>query len=326
MLEVNGISKFYGSTMAIQDISFSASKGQIIGLVGHKGSGKSTTMNIITHCLLPSSGTVNIDGVCIQDNPIAAKSKIGYLPEIPPVYADMLVEEQLEFVCGLRNIPAKRHNVEIDRVCDALAISGVRKRLIGNLSKGYRQRVGFAQALIGSPELLILDEPTVGLDPKQIIELRALITELKSEHTILLSSHILSEIAATCDRVVILSNGRVVTDDTLEGLLEHASAQEGILLQADGNVQLIMNAVRNVPGVRDIRLLEEQPDNATFHIKSQKGVDIHVALFHELTRVNCPIRALKPVQVGLEDVFLQLTHDQRYTANGKEQDNHGCSI
>ncbi len=325
MLEVNGISKFYGATMAVQDITFSAARGQVVGLVGHNGSGKSTTMNIITHCLTPTSGSVTVDGIPVQEQPLAAKAKIGYLPELPPVYPDLLVEEQLTFACGLRGIPARRHKQEIEKVCAALDIAGVRRRLIANLSKGYRQRVGFAQALVGAPPLLVLDEPTVGLDPRQIIELRELIARLREQHTILLSSHILSEIAATCDRVVILSSGRLAADEPLSSLLQRASAQEGLLLEADGPAEEIARLVRGIPGVQAARVEGEQAGCARLHIKPQPGCDLHRPLFRALAQADFPIRTLTPLQVGLEDIFLQLTQDQRYqtTAEGGGDDARG---
>lgn len=214
MLEVQSLTKYYGKSMAIEDISFSVGRGEIVGLLGHNGSGKSTTMGIMTGCLAASSGQVLIDGADIATNPEQAKGKLGYLPEIPPVYPDMTVEEQLTFASRLRAIPAADCPDAVDDACRKLNITGVRHRLIENLSKGYRQRVGFAQAILGNPPLIILDEPTVGMDPGQIIELRNVISELGKERTIILSSHILSEITAVCSRIIILSNGHLVADDT----------------------------------------------------------------------------------------------------------------
>lgn len=313
MLEVKGISKFYGNKMAVQDISFSVSSGQVVGLLGHNGCGKSTTMNIITNCLAPSEGEVFIDGISVVENPVAAKAKIGYLPEIPPVYPDMTVEEQFRFACGLRKVPKQEYETQIATVCDYLNITGVRKRLIHNLSKGYRQRVGFAQALIGNPELLILDEPTVGLDPQQIIELRELIMRLKEKHTIIISSHILSEIAVTCDRILVLSNGRLVADDTLSGLVRRASEHAELILQADGTLEQIMALVRSIESVEECRV-EKDPvtGELEYHIRVKEEQDIHSELFECLAKADCPIRVLKPVHASLEDVFLRLTQDRRY--------------
>ena len=319
MLEVNGISKYYGSKMAIEDIRFSAEKGQIIGLVGHNGCGKTTTMSIITNCLAPSQGDVLVDGVSVRDFPKKTKRKIGYLPEIPPVYPDMTVEEQLRFACGLRDLEAGRWEKEIAQACEDLAITGVRKRLIHNLSKGYRQRVGFAQALIGRPPLLILDEPTVGLDPQQVIELRALIMRLKQDHTIILSSHILSEIAVTCDRIVVLSNGRLVADDTLDGLIQRTSEQNGLLLQADGDPEQILSLVRSISGVVSCSTCVS-PTNGEleYRIELERGIEIHRELFEAMAAHHFAIRLLRPVQASLEEIFLHLTQDRRYEREEKE--------
>ena len=313
MLEVKNICKYYGGTMAIDNISFSAGENEIIGLVGHNGSGKSTTMNIITGCLAPSSGSVTINGIPINSDPVAARRQTGYLPEIPPVYPDMTVEEQLKFACRLRSIPKNETEKEISDACEGLNITGVRKRLIRNLSKGYRQRVGFAQALIGKPPLLVLDEPTVGLDPQQIMELREFISQLKSSHTVILSSHILSEIAATCDRLVVLSSGRLAADDTISGLSGKASEQEGILLRADGPTDRIISVVTGLSGV--ISCVPEK--DGTVKIRTEGGADIHRELFKALSEANMPISMLTPVSVSLEDIFMQLTHDERYTKTGE---------
>lgn len=318
MLDVKGISKYYGNKMAIQNISFSAEEGKIVGLLGHNGSGKSTTMNIITDCLTPSEGEVWVDGISVAENPIAAKAKIGYLPEIPPVYPDMTVEEQLRFACGLRRIPRREYAAQIESVCSYLNIGGVRKRLIHNLSKGYRQRVGFAQALIGNPPVLILDEPTVGLDPQQIIELRELIVQLKEKHTIILSSHILTEIAATCDRLVVLSNGHLVADDTLDGLLQKTSGKKEWILKADGMEEQILAVIHRIPEV-ELCLTKTDPVSGEieYHIHTSENAEIHRELFTGLARADCPIRLLQPQQVTLEDIFLRLTQDRRYERRGE---------
>ena len=312
MLEVKNISKYYGAKMAIEDISFSAACGQIIGLVGHNGSGKTTTMSIITNCLAPDGGSVSVDGVSLSDDPVKLRSKIGYLPEIPPVYTDMTVDEQLEFACGLKSLPRSEYERQIASVCDKLNIGGVRKRLIRNLSKGYRQRVGFAQALIGDPPLLILDEPTVGLDPQQIIELRELIASLREKHTVILSSHILTEIAATCDRLVVLSSGHLAADSTLDELLTHAGGQNGLLLEADAPIEALMNLVRTIDGVTDCCPETGDSGHTCVRIYTADGADIHRALFKALADADYPIKSLKPTTIGIEEVFLKLTHDSRY--------------
>ena len=327
MLNVDGISKYYGNKMAIEKISFHAEKGQIIGLLGHNGCGKSTTMNIITKCLTPSEGNVWIDDVSVSEHPIEAKRKIGYLPELPPLYLDMTVEEQLKFACGLRKISSKESLKQIERVCEYLNISGVRKRLIHNLSKGYRQRVGFAQALIGNPELLILDEPLVGLDPQQIIELRELIVKLKEEHTIILSSHILSEIAATCDQIIVLSNGHLVANDTLSGLIQQACEKQEWILQADGSQCEIVSVINQIPQVNRCEIKRSSLSGAEeYHIYTIEGADIHRELFAGLAEAGCPIRMLKPVEASLEDIFLRLTQDRRYEDEKGAETNHACNL
>lgn len=312
MLEVQHISKFYGDKMAIQDISFTAREGEIIGLLGHNGCGKSTTMNIITNCLTPSEGDVLLDGVSVLQKPVQTKKKIGYLPEIPPVYPDLTVDEQLQFACGLRDIPRKEVEEQIASACADLNITGVRGRLIHNLSKGYRQRVGFAQALIGRPQLLVFDEPTVGLDPQQIMELRELIVRLKERHTVIISSHILSEIAATCDRIVVLSNGKLVADDTLQGLLHHAGGQNRLILQADGDMAGLCVKIRSIAGVLSSTLEKDDRGETQILIETEPGRDIHRPLFALLTQEQSPVRMLKSESASLEEVFLKLTQDRRY--------------
>ena len=313
MLEVNGISKLYGAKMAIENISFSAERGQVIGLLGHNGCGKSTIMSIITNCLVPSSGDVLVDGISVSSFSLKTKQKIGYLPEIPPVYSDMTVEEQLNFACGLRNIDKGCREKEIARACEDLNITGVRKRLIRNLSKGYRQRVGFAQALIGRPPLLILDEPMVGLDPQQIIELRELIIRLKQNHTVILSSHILSEIAVTCDRIVILSNGHLVADDTLERLVARTSGRNRFILQADGSVPEILSLLQIIPGVVECNTYVSQINGELeYHIDMDQDGDVLKDLFQAMAENGHVIRLLKPIQASLEEIFLDLTQDRRY--------------
>ena len=317
MLEVKEISKYYGSKMAIENITFSAKRGQVIGLLGHNGCGKTTTMSIIANCLMPSHGDVLVEGVSVGECPQKAKKKIGYLPEIPPLYPDMTVEEQFYFACGLRRLDAARYEEEITRVCKHLNIVGVRKRLIGNLSKGYRQRVGFAQALLGHPPLLILDEPTVGLDPQQIIKLRELIMDLKKEHTVILSSHILSEIAATCDRIVVLSNGHLVADDTLEDLIGKACGWNKLLLQADGEPEEIVAIIGTLPGVKACDMGVSQTNGELeYRIDLEPGARIHRELFEALAAKNYPIGLLRPVQANLEEIFLQLTQDRRHEGEG----------
>ena len=230
MISVTGLSKRYGNYLAVSDINFEIKKGEIIGFLGPNGAGKSTIMNILTGYLSMTQGTVTIDGYDIVDYPEQAKKRIGYLPEIPPLYTDMKVREYLEFIYDLKKVkfPKKPH---IDEVLKLVKITDVQNRLIKNLSKGYKQRVGFGAALVGNPDVLILDEPTVGLDPKQIIEIRSLITKLGKNHTIILSSHILSEIQAVCERIIIINRGRLIADDTAENLSNKVSSERTIVAE-----------------------------------------------------------------------------------------------
>ena len=313
MLEVRELTKYYGEQMAVEQISFTLQKGEIVGLLGHNGSGKTTTMRMITGCLQPTNGSVLLNGIPIEQNLQAAKRQIGYLPENPPLYPDMTVQEQLEFAAALRGISAAHQAEEIDLVCRQLQILPVKKRMIGNLSKGYRQRVGFAQGLIGHPELLVLDEPTVGLDPAQIMELREVIRTLGRDHAILLSSHILSEIAAVCGRILVLSTGQLVADDTPAGLVERISRQGRVLLRADGPQQAVADAIRSLPEVAVCDIRKNSVDGGPeYLITARDGIDCHKALFETMAAKGFAISVMQPLHANLEDVFLQLTQDRRY--------------
>ena len=234
MIEVKNLVKRYGNHLALDNVSFTIQKGEVVGFLGPNGAGKSTTMNIITGYLSSTEGDVLVDGVSVLEQPEKAKQKIGYLPELPPLYTDMTVNEYLSFVCDLKGVPAKQKEETLARVTKQARISDVRKRLIRNLSKGYKQRVGIAQALVGDPELLILDEPTVGLDPKQITEVRDLIKNLSEEHTLIISSHILAEVQAVCDRVIIINKGRIVATDTPDNLAKSAIKSNKLEMRIKG--------------------------------------------------------------------------------------------
>ena len=251
MVEVKNLTKLYGNIKAVDKISFSADAGEILGFLGPNGAGKSTTMNIITGYLSPSSGTVTIDGYDILDNPKDAKKKIGYLPEIPPLYLDMTVEKYLSFMFDLKKVkmPKEEH---ISEVMAIVKIKDVKNRIIKNLSKGYKQRVGFAQALLGNPPVLILDEPTVGLDPKQIIEVRNLIKSLGKKHTVIFSSHVLSEVSAICDRVVMINNGKIVADAKTDKLASIVSGSGELTLEAEGSPSTISDAINAISGVKKV--------------------------------------------------------------------------
>ena len=255
MIEVRNLTKHYGSKIAVNNISFKAEEGQVLGFLGPNGAGKSTTMNILTGYISSTEGQAFINGVDILEDPIKAKSFIGYLPEQPPLYFDMTVDEYLNFVYHLKKctLPKVSH---LNEICDIVKLNDVRKRLIKNLSKGYKQRVGFAQALVGNPKVLILDEPTVGLDPKQIIEIRTLIKKLGRNHTIILSSHILPEIQAVCDRIVVINKGRIVADDNADALARNLSADHKLILHIEGSTEEVKKILSSVTDVVYLKSME----------------------------------------------------------------------
>ncbi len=302
MIEVKNLTKRYGGVKAVDDISFTAESGEVVGLLGPNGAGKSTTMNIITGYLGATSGTVLIDGIDILENPKGAKAKIGYLPEIPPLYQDMTVRRYLEFIFDLKKVrmPKKDH---ISEVMEIVKITDVSARVIKNLSKGYRQRVGLAGALMGNPPVLILDEPTVGLDPKQIIDIRKLIKSLGKKHTIIFSSHVLSEVSAVCDRIVMINNGRIVADAKTEKLSETVSGGSVLILEADGSASAVTDAVSAVEGVKRVTKTAGQ----TYTIEYESGKDVRRGIFNALSKANCPILMMRPGGLTLEESFLKLT-------------------
>ena len=307
MIEVKNLVKKYGDKVAVNNVSFTVNEGEILGFLGPNGAGKSTTMNIITGYLSSTSGTVTIDGCEILDDPKGAKSKIGYLPEIPPLYQDMTVKRYLEFVYDLKRVtlPRKEHLAE---VCKVTKITDVYGRVIKNLSKGYRQRVGFAQALIGNPPVIILDEPTVGLDPKQIIEMRNLIRGLGKKHTVILSSHVLSEIQAVCDRIVVINNGQLVADESTEEITTNFTGMKRIQLHIDGNDNTVLMALRDVDGVTRVRKVMRTIDGFTEYIVESKAEnDVRKAIFRAMAKVDCPIVMMRNAEVSLEDAFLRIT-------------------
>ncbi len=307
MIEVKNLTKYYGDKHAVDGISFSVKQGEILGFLGPNGAGKSTTMNILTGYISSTSGEVKIGGYDILENPIEAKQKIGYLPELPPLYMDMTVQGYLGFVYDLKKckIPKKQH---IDDVCRRVRIDHVQKRLIKNLSKGYRQRVGMAQALIGNPEVLILDEPTVGLDPKQIIEIRDLIKVLGERHTVILSSHILSEVQAVCDRLVIINGGKIVADDTAENLTRKLSKDFRYIIRIEGPQEDIRKVLSSIPGMKEVLYNgEKEPGAHEFSLESDPTLDIRREVFHRIVSRNWTILSFRSTEMTLEDIFLQLT-------------------
>lgn len=307
MIEVSHLVKSYGNKRAVDDLSFHVEKGQIYGFLGPNGAGKSTTMNIITGYLAPTSGDVKIDGHDIMAEPEEAKKHIGYLPEMPPLYQEMTVMEYLRFVAQLKKIPAKKRKDCIDAAMEKTGISEVNQRLIRNLSKGYKQRVGLAQALLGEPEVIILDEPTVGLDPKQIIEIRELIRGLKDKHTVILSSHILSEVSAICDQILIISKGKLAACDTPEGLTQRMQGGNELAVTVKGEESGLEECLNLLEGISGFVFEKSQEGTAKALVKLEEGADIREALFYQLDGKRMPILDLHVAARSLEEVFLELT-------------------
>lgn len=308
MIEVNHLTKRYGKHTAVDNISFTVEDGCIYGLLGPNGAGKSTTMNIITGYLSATEGTVKIEGHDIAEDPAQAKACIGYLPEQPPLYQDMTVTEYLLFVAELKGVCKKaERRTAVEKVCAKAGLQGMEARLIRNLSKGYRQRVGIAAALLGSPKVIILDEPTVGLDPAQMIEIRSLIHDLGKSHTVILSSHILSEVQTVCDRVLIIANGKLVAQGTPEELAEKLAAKGSISATAQGSREAVLAAAKAIPGLTDLRVTAEKGGEVSFTAVSEAGTDLRGALSLALAKAGCPVLSLSAESMSLEDVFLQLT-------------------
>ena len=327
MIEVKNLTKYYGDKHAVDGISFSVKQGEILGFLGPNGAGKSTTMNILTGYISSTSGSVEIDGYDILDNPIEAKQKIGYLPELPPLYTDMTVQGYLSFVYDLKKckIPKKQH---IDDVCRRVRIGHVQNRVIRNVTKGNRPRLGLAQALIGNPEVLILDEPTVGLDPKQIIEIRDLIKVLGERHTVILSSHILSEVQAVCDRLVIINGGKIVADDTAENLTRKLSKDFRYIIRVEGPQEDIQKVLSSIPGMKEVLFNgEKEPGAFEFSLESDPALDIRREVFHRIVTRNWTILSFRSTEMTLEDIFLQLTTGDSTAAEatlaGAESDDEG---
>lgn len=317
MVEVKNLTKRYGGIKAVNDISFTVESGEILGFLGPNGAGKSTTMNMITGYISSTSGTVTIDGYDILENPKEAKSKIGYLPEIPPLYLDMTVRKYLEFMFDLKRVslPKREHISEIMKI---IKITDVQDRIIKNLSKGYKQRVGFAQALLGNPPVLILDEPTVGLDPKQIIEIRNLIKSLGKKHTVIFSSHVLSEISATCDRIIVISNGSIVADAKTSELSSSISGEQKLALEIEGSQSTILNSLKNILGVIRVKKMRDINDQSgKYVIEYQNGYDIRRDVFNAMSRNDCPILNMQSGNETLEESFLKLiSQDQTKKKTG----------
>lgn len=312
MIEVEHLTKRYGGHTAVEDISFTVEDGCIYGLLGPNGAGKSTTMNIITGYISATDGTVRIDGHDIAEEPAEAKACIGYLPELPPLYMDMTVEEYLKFVCEIKEVRRKSQKAHLDDLYNLVKITDVRHRLIRNLSKGYKQRVGVAQALVGNPEVVIMDEPTVGLDPKQIIEIRKLISGLGENHTVVLSSHILHEVADVCDRVVIINKGQIVAQDTLANLTHGIGESIRLTVRIIGPEKPVTRMLREIPGVKYVETLgSREADSVDYLVESDSKTDVRRPLVNAVLAGGYSLLMLKPMDVTLEDIFLQLTSEDK---------------
>ena len=321
MIEVKNLVKRYGDHTAVDHLSFEIEKGKIYGFLGPNGAGKSTTMNMITGYIASTEGTVVIDGHDILEEPEEAKKCIGYLPEMPPLYFDMTVLEYLKFVADLKKIPKAKKASMIEEIMDMVKITDMKNRLIKNLSKGYRQRVGLAQAILGYPEVIILDEPTVGLDPKQIIEIRDLIKSLKEKHTVILSSHILSEVSAVCDYVLIISHGKLVASDTPENLGKLAEGSNTLNLIVKGEKDKICTALGQIEGVKNVTAADAKEEYAwNVTVSTNEDSDVREEVFFKMADAKCPILEMQSRKVSLEEIFLELTEDDKKTDKKEGED------
>jgi ABC-2 type transport system ATP-binding protein len=312
MITVKDLTKRYARTVAVDEISFEVAKGQIVGFLGPNGAGKTTTMRMLTCFLPPSSGTATVAGFDVLEKPLEVKKRIGYLPETPPIYPEMETKEYLEFVGKLKGLSGSDLQKRVDYVCERCAIADVKNKLLGKLSKGYRQRVGLAQAIIHNPDVLILDEPTAGLDPKQINETRDLIKGLAGDHTIILSTHILPEVEQTCEQVIIINKGKLVATDSVRNLQARARGAESVLLEVAGRnggfeVAIVQHKLEQVPGVSRVVFKQQVDSRAIFEVESQKGRLVRGDLARAVIESGWDLNELRPAAMSLEEIFLQLT-------------------
>jgi len=307
MIEVENLTKRYGPTLAVSEVSFEVQKGEILGFLGPNGAGKTTTMRVITGYLPASEGRVRVAGYDVRDEPLEAKKRTGYLPENPPVYPDMTVTEYLTFVARIKGVARRDLRKRVEEVSEKCAVSDVQHRQIGKLSKGYRQRVGLAQALIHNPEVLVLDEPTAGLDPKQIIETRELIKGLAGQHTVVLSTHILPEVSKTCQRVVVINAGKIVAAGTPHELTHRLQGYETVLITVEGPVPEIMDRLQRVRGVNMVEPREAHDSTVTLEVHAEKGEDVRAELARSVVESRWKLLELRTSGMSLEDIFLKLT-------------------
>ena len=320
MIEVKNLVKKYGDHLAVDHLSFHVEKGQIYGFLGPNGAGKSTTMNIMTGYIASTDGEVIINGHNILEEPEEAKKCIGYLPEQPPLYFDMTVKEYLKFAAELKKVPRDRRENQIKDVMKMVGITNMQERLIKNLSKGYRQRVGLAQAILGYPEIIILDEPTVGLDPKQIIEIRELIRKLAKNHTIILSSHILSEVSEVCDYILIINNGKLVASDTTDNLEKMTMGSNTLELSVKGDRERLKNILDQMEEIREVEWVKsEEQDLVSLKITTDENTDVREKIFYKMAEKQMPIMDMHSTKISLEDIFLELTDSAKKPAGSKKR-------
>jgi ABC-2 type transport system ATP-binding protein len=318
VIEVQHITKRYGRVTAVDDVSFRVEKGEILGFLGPNGAGKTTTMRILTGYMPASEGRATVAGFDVFDKPVEAKKRTGYLPETPPLYPDMTVREYLDFVSRIKGVPPKERRERVTAVMKRTHVDDMANRHCGKLSKGYRQRVGIAQALIHNPDVLILDEPTAGLDPKQIIETRQLIRGLAGDHTIVLSTHILPEVSQTCQRVVIINKGRVVAVDTPENLTARLRGAETMFVQVDAPEEAVAVALKAIPGVTRAAAADQRGAPGSIEVESEHGTDVRREIARTIVTRGWGLLELRPMRMSLEEIFLQLTTDEIETAPAEE--------
>lgn len=307
MIEVQSLKKVYGSKIAVNGISFNVKKGEILGFLGPNAAGKTTTMRMITGFLPPTSGTARIGGYDILEEPLKAKRLIGYMPEMPPIYREMIVRSYLSFVSEIKKIPKSRRRKRVEEMIEITGLGDVAGRIIGHLSKGYRQRVGLAQALLHDPEVIILDEPTSGLDPRQIIEIRNLIKELGRERTIIISTHILPEVSMTCQKVIIINEGNLVAENSIEGLFKTLKASESLLVRIARNEEQFQERMKNLDGIISIHKKSE----GTFHLDVDKLADMEEMIAQKIIQEGFGFKELKRIPPSLEDVFIKLVTEEK---------------
>ena len=310
MIEVQHLTKHFGRVTAVDDVSFRVERGEILGFLGPNGAGKTTTMRIVTGYMPPSEGRAVVAGFDLFEQPIEAKRRTGYLPETPPLYVDMTVREYLSFVASIKGVASKERRTRVGAVMERTRLTEVAGRHCGKLSKGYRQRVGLAQALIHNPDVLILDEPTAGLDPKQIIETRELIKALAGDHTIVLSTHILPEVSQTCQRVVIINKGRVVAVDTPDNLTRRLRGTETMYVQVDGGGAMVQEVLGRVAGVTRIAETDRHDGTVGFEVDSERGRDVRREIAQAVVSGGWGLLELRPVRMSLEEIFLSLTTEE----------------